>query len=167
MQFAHKADGLALQQHARAAARVQCRVRCWLERGCSGASSKLDITLGIVEVHRLVLAAPLQRIDRTIGQARDPHRLREAFHRAVGVRTLASRRNTRPSSNTRTRPALRSKLNLSTCSKEPSSDERMTLRWLAIGLSSLIGAALPASSFSQCSSTKLKLMAPVAQQVLN
>jgi hypothetical protein len=53
---------------------------------------------------------------------------------------------------------LRSRLNFSTCSSEPSSDERMTLIWLAIGFSSLIGLGLPASSCSQRSSTKLKLM---------
>jgi hypothetical protein len=74
------------------------------------------------------------------------------------VCTDASRRNTRPSSNTRTRSALRSRLNFSTCSSEPSSDERITPIWLAIGFSSLIGSALPARSFSQRSSTKLKLM---------
>ncbi|MCY1209896.1 hypothetical protein D9M72_215640 [compost metagenome] len=74
------------------------------------------------------------------------------------VTTLSSRRNTRPSSNTRTRGALRSRLNLSTCSSEPSSDERITLIWLAMGFSSLTGLALPARSCSQCASTKLKLM---------
>ena len=74
------------------------------------------------------------------------------------VATDASRRNTRPSSNTRTRSALRSRLNFSACSSDPSSDERITLIWLAIGLSRRIGSALPARSRSQLSSTKLKLM---------
>ena len=39
-----------------------------------------------------------------------------------------------------------------------AQEERITLIWLAMGLSSLIGWALPASSCSQRSSTKLKLM---------
>ena len=74
------------------------------------------------------------------------------------LRTLPSRRNTRPSSKTRTRSALRSMLNFSTCSKEPSKVERITLIWLAIGFSSLMGCALAASSCSHRSSTKLKLI---------
>ena len=72
--------------------------------------------------------------------------------------TDASRKNTRPSSNTRTRETLRAWLNCATWISEPSKEERITPIWLAIGLSSLMGFGLPASSCSQRASTKLKLM---------
>ena len=38
------------------------------------------------------------------------------------------------------------------------SDERITLIWLAMGLSRRTGSGLPARSRSQASSTKLKLI---------
>ena len=41
---------------------------------------------------------------------------------------------------------------------EPIKDERITLIWLAIGLSKATGLPLPANSLSQRASTKLKLM---------
>ncbi|MCY1547644.1 hypothetical protein D9M68_837130 [compost metagenome] len=49
-------------------------------------------------------------------------------------------------------------MNLSAATRLPSNEERITLIWLAMGLSRRIGSALPANSDSQRSSTKLKLM---------
>lgn len=100
----------------------------------------------------------MQRGARAISQACHTHGLVEAGHRRVGVQALRIAQK-HPTQLKNIHPgALRSRLNLRTCSREPSSEERITLIWLAMGLSSLMGLGLPASSCSQRSSTKLKLI---------
>ena len=145
MQLADEADRDAVEQHAGAAAQVHRRVLGSFELGHARRQQRLDIAFDVEEVDRARRGAPLLLLGIAPGQRGNPHRLVEAGDRGLAVdHTGVILRNTRPSSNTRTRAALRSVLNLSTLSRLPSSELRITLSWLAIGFSSLIGSALPA-----------------------
>ena len=97
---------------------------------------RLDVALDVEEVDRPLVGAPLQRLGGAVGQAAE--RAAAGARRrppAARRRRAASRTNTLPSSNTRTRDALRARLTRSTSTRLPIRLERITELVSAIGLS--------------------------------
>jgi hypothetical protein len=136
VQFTQHADGHAIDQHPGAAAGVEGRVLGGFEHRPARRQQRLDIALDVEEVDRALGTAPLRAVDRAVGQAaprasagrcRPPLRSPDA--------TDASRQATRPSSNTRTRGALRARLWRSTCTRLPIRLLRITDSGAAIGFS--------------------------------
>lgn len=158
MEFANKANFLAIQQHTGAAAGVHRRVLSRLEHGLGRCQQGFYIALDVVEIHLGFCPAPLQLVGSAVGQTRHAHGLVKALDGGVGVDHGVVLEEHAPQLKHAYALGLAVDVELKTCSKEPSSDERITLKWLAMGLSSLMALALPASSCSHFSSTKLKLM---------
>jgi hypothetical protein len=109
----------AVRPHGRGAAvDLDAAQRPGCSAGCVGRhearaarrQQRLDVALDVEEVDRALALAPLQRRRPAVGQARHAQRLRTPATVSGPSATVASRRNTRPISNTRTRVALRARL---------------------------------------------------------
>ena len=85
MQFADKADGLATEQHAGAAAGVHRWVLCGLEHRLQGCEQRLHVALHVEEVDLGVGAAPLQLVGRAVSQTCNAHGLLEALDCCVAL----------------------------------------------------------------------------------
>ena len=83
MQLADIADLAPCHAHARAAPRVHGRVLGRFELRLQRGQQRLDVAFNVEEVHALLLASPLQRLCRAIGQACDAHGLVKALDRGV------------------------------------------------------------------------------------
>ena len=161
VQFADEADAPAVELDS-AAQRPGCSAGC-----CAGDEAqrarrqqRLDVALDVEEVDARAPCWPHCGWSASaVGQAADAHRLADAGHASVGRR----RRRRRAGRRGRSRTPARATPCAPGCgaARRPgcrSGCERITASGAAIGFSTRIGSALPASSCSQRSSTKLKLM---------
>ena len=145
MQLTHETNTAFIREDLGATTGMHGRMAAGLKVACSGASSA-STSPSHQKIDALLLASPLQRIGATAGQTGHAHGLGKPSTTVLSCLTLASRRNTWPSSNTRTRACLRAWLNLDLAPAAASpATRRITLIWLAMGLSSLMGLGLPAS----------------------
>ena len=146
MQFTQMPDHLSVKHHLRAAAWVQRRVLGRLKPHGQGREQGLYITLDVEEIHASVFDTPLQAGCTPIGQPGHAHRLVKTLDSAVAAdgRRIAQEHTTHFEHTHAIRAAVG--IELEHLQQRTQKARRR------------IGSALPASSRSQRSSTKLKLM---------